>query len=183
TTTQKQVQFAQLLHLKEVGVPIPDEVLLNAATVQNKTEITKAMEQQAQMAQQQAEQQQQIEQAKVQAELNVLNARATADQGLGMERVSRIQENQQLAVERAAQAQENRADARRADEQAVLAMAKTMKELESVDLENFAKFLSLAEMYSRFEDNQRQKDTINEVQQQQLFERLRNMQAGGMPGV
>ncbi|MDX1532882.1 MAG: hypothetical protein R3230_01595, partial [Nitrosopumilaceae archaeon] len=46
TTTQKQVQFAQLLHLKEVGVPIPDEVLLNAATVQNKTEITKAMEQQ-----------------------------------------------------------------------------------------------------------------------------------------
>src|SRR5690606_6386309 len=28
TTTQKQMQFAQLLQLREVGVPIPDDILV-----------------------------------------------------------------------------------------------------------------------------------------------------------
>jgi hypothetical protein len=52
TTTQKQMQFAQLFHLREAGVPIPDEQLLEASTIQNKTEIIEAMRAQQQQQQQ-----------------------------------------------------------------------------------------------------------------------------------
>lgn len=172
TSTQKQVQFAQLLHLKEVGVPIPDDVLLEAATVQNKKKITDSIMAQQEQAQQAQQQQQQLEMAQMEAQIKMANARATADQGLGLERVSRIQENQQLAVERAAQAQENRADARRSDEQALLNMAKTMKELESIDLQNVEKFLALSKMYNELESNQASQDTATSMQNRLMEDEL-----------
>jgi hypothetical protein len=39
TSTQKQMQFAQMLQLKQTGVPISDIDLLEAATIQNKNKI------------------------------------------------------------------------------------------------------------------------------------------------
>src|SRR5208282_4966064 len=52
TATQKQMNFAQLLQLREVGVPIPDDLLLDAATIQNKTKLVEAVRNNAQQAQQ-----------------------------------------------------------------------------------------------------------------------------------
>ena len=39
TSTQRQMNFAQLLQLRELGIPIPNESLLDAATIQNKTKL------------------------------------------------------------------------------------------------------------------------------------------------
>lgn len=151
TTTQRQMQFAQLLQLREVGVPIPNEVLLESATIQNKDKLTQAV-------QQASEQQQQMEQAQAQstmqeqqARTELAQARAVADQGLGLERLSRIEENRALAVERVADAQESRANAQesRADAQqsrasAVLDYAKALRELDTLDLVNLEKLIRVA---------------------------------------
>jgi len=139
TTTQRQMQFAQLLHLKEVGVPVPDDVLVESSTLQNKKELVEAIQRQMQGQQQSQQMQMQSQIQEQQARTNLANARATADQGLGVERLSRVKENQALAEERRAEAQKDR-------ELGLLHFAKALKEIEEVDLRQLEKLLSLSKM-------------------------------------
>lgn len=136
TATQRQMEFAQLLQLRELGVPIPDEVLIKTATLQNKNDLIEVMQQQAQQQAQQAQEGQQVQLQEIQSRTNLANARAVADQGLGMERVSRIQENQQLAVERQAEAQKDQ-------ETSLLNRIKALKELDSIDLAHIQQLITM----------------------------------------
>jgi hypothetical protein len=129
TTTQRQMQFAQLLQLKEAGIAIPDEVILEAMTVQNKKQLIDTVK-----ANQQAKSQ--IEQMQIQsaieeqeAKTNLAQARAKADTGLGYERMSRIEENKALAEERRAKAASD-------ENLAMLNMVKALKELDAADLQH-----------------------------------------------
>lgn len=139
TTTQRQMQFAQLLQLKEVGVPIPDDVLLEAATIQNKKKLTDSILQQSQQQAQQQQAQQQVAMQEIESRINLANARATADQGLGIERISRVKENQALAEERRAEAVKDR-------EKALLDRVKALKEIDEVDLVQVEKILRLIQL-------------------------------------
>lgn len=138
TATQRQMQFAQMLQLREVGVPIPDEALLEAATMQNKNKVMEQIQQAQQQAQQMQAQQNQVQMQQMQAETELLRSRSIADRGLGLERVSRVEENKALAEER-------RAEAIKDDAQAILNVAKVVKELEGIDLQNIEKFIQLVE--------------------------------------
>jgi len=137
TTTQKQMEFAQLLHLKEVGVPIPDTALLEACTLQNKKQLIDTIEQaqQAQQQQQQQAAQAQVEEIKARTEL--AHARAAADQGLGLERISRVEENEALAVER-------RAAARKDDEIGLLNLVKALKEIDGLDIQHLEQLITMS---------------------------------------
>jgi len=137
TTTQRQMQFAQLLQLKETGVQIPDDVIIEAATLQNKTKLKEAIVQQQQAAQQAQQQQMQIEQQELQARTDLAHARAQADIGLGIERVSRVEENEALAVERRAEATKDR-------QQGLLNLVKSLKEIEDVDIAQLEKLINLS---------------------------------------
>lgn len=136
TSTQKQMQFAQMLHLREVGVPISSQDLLEAATVQNKNRILENAMQQEQQAAQMQQQRAQLEMAQIQSQIKLTEARAQADQGLGLERSSRVQENQALAVERRASAQKDR-------ELGLLHLAKALKELEDMDIMQLQKIINM----------------------------------------
>lgn len=147
TSTQRQMQFAQMLHLREAGVPISTQDLLEASTLQNKNKVIKnaiAQEQQAAQAQQQ---QSAVALEELQARTNLANARAEADRGLGIERMSRVEENQALALERTTQAEENRAEAQKDQEQALLNFVKALKEIEAVDIAQLEKLLVLNNAY------------------------------------
>jgi hypothetical protein len=147
TTTQKQLNFAQLLQLREVGVPVPDAELLRAASLQNKTDLIKVIEE-SQQAQQQAQQtEQQIAMQRQEAEINMAQARATADEGLGVERLSRVKENQALAQERKAQAEKDR-------QSALLDHVKALKEIEDIDIAQIEKLLMLANLLKQREQAQ-----------------------------
>lgn len=137
TTTQKQMQFAQLLQLREVGVQVPDDVLLDAATIQNKKKLTDSIAKQQQQQQQMQEQQQQAAMQEQQARTELAQARAVADKGLGLERVSRVEENRALAVER-------RAAAVKDHEIGFLNLIKALKELDHMDLEHIEKLIGLS---------------------------------------
>jgi len=142
TTTQKQMQFAQLLQMREAGVQIPDEVLLEASTLQNKKKLVESV----QMA---AQQRTQIEQLQLQATLaeqeartELAQARSVADRGLGLERASRVEENQAFATERYAEAQKDNA-------MADLNIVRALKEVEEVDIRQLEKLISLSQIMTR----------------------------------
>jgi hypothetical protein len=137
TTTQKQMQFAQLIQLKEIGVPIPDDQLLEACTLQNKKELIEAIQKNQQQQQQMAQQQQQVQMQEIQARTELAMARSEADRSLGNERNSRIPENMAFAEERRAKAHSD-------EQSALLNKVKMLKELEGLDLGYIEKLINLA---------------------------------------
>lgn len=139
TSTQRQMQFAQLLQLREMGIPVPAEILVESSTLQNKEKLTNALSQQEQQAAQAGQEQHQAQIQLLQAQIEDLHARAVANQGLGHERASRIQENQALAVER-------RAAAHKDLEEATLDKAKAIKELTSIDLDQFYRAVEILKL-------------------------------------
>lgn len=158
TTTQRQMQFAQMIHLRQAGVPIPDEQLINACTLQNKTELLQAMAQQAQQTQQLQQVQMQVAMQEQQARTNLANSRAQADQGLGIERLSRVEENKALADER-------RAQARKDEDIGLLNVVKALKEIDQVDINQLEKLLALSRMIEQRESVEQQ--SVNPVAQPQ----------------
>lgn len=159
TATQRQMQFAQMLQLKELGLPIAPEDLLEAATLQNKDRIiknlTEAEKQQGQIQKQQLDLQMQLQMSQIE----LAQARAKADLGLFAERTSRVEENRALAVERIHEANKN-------DEIALLNKVKALKELESIDLQHLEKILVMANLFKKSEQKDIQNDIAPEVQPQ-----------------
>jgi hypothetical protein len=137
TSTQKQLQFGQMLELRQVlGDLISPEDLLESATIQNKEELIKKIKERNESAQQQQQQQQQVQMEVLGAQIKDLQARAVANEGLGAERASRIQENRALAIERLAEAQKDR-------DLGTLDRVKAIKELTDIDLNQVAKALEI----------------------------------------
>lgn len=137
TTTQRQLQFAQLLQLREVGVQVPDEVLLEASTVQNKKKLVDAISQAAEKQQQMEQMQLQVAMKEQEARTNLADSRAIADRGLGIERVSRVEENRAFAVERRAEAEKDQMTG-------LLNLAKALREIENLDLAQIEKLIVLS---------------------------------------
>lgn len=144
TESQKQMQFAQLIQLRELGVPIPDASLIDAATIQDKDKIIQQMQQSQQQAQQIQMAQMQSSMQESQARTQLAQARTMADQGLGAERFSRIDENRALGVERRAKAVAD-------DNMALLNFVKAMKEIENIDISHLQQIISIQQMIKQQE--------------------------------
>lgn len=138
TENQQKMQFIQYMQLKQAGLPIPSDLLVEVAPVVQKKELKEAIAKQEQAIAQQQQQQQQLELAQIQANINLTEARATADTGLGVERATRVQENLALADERRAKAVEDRSDAQ-------LNQVRAIKELQEMDLNQVIKGLQILE--------------------------------------
>lgn len=136
TSTQRQMQFAQLLQLREIGIPVPTDLLIKTSTLQNKQELIDAIEGQEQQQSQMQQQQAQIQIEVLKAQIEDLHAKATANKGLGIERVSRVEENRALAIERIAEAQKDR-------DLGTLDRIKAAKELTTIDLDQLEKAIAI----------------------------------------
>lgn len=160
TSTQRQMQFVQLLNLKEMGVPVPTEQLIEASTLQNKKELIEAITQQEQQQMQQMQEEKQAQIAVMQAQIKDLESRAMANEGLGVERASRVSENQALAVERIAAAEHER-------ESASLDKIKSIKEITDIDLGHIQKAVEIIKMMQESQQMdmaQATKDTLKQSQ-------------------
>lgn len=136
TSTQKQMQFAQLLQIRELGVPVPSELLISNSTLQNKEELINAIQRQEQQQSQEAQNQQFIQLEVLKSQIEDLQSRAMANKGLFVERASRVEENRALAVERIAAAQKDR-------DMGALERVKAAKELTDIDLSHLQKALDI----------------------------------------
>ena len=136
TTTQRQMQFAQLMEMRAAGIDIPQDLLIRASSLQNKEELVEAIEKQQQQAQQIEQEQMKLAFEEENAKIKDLESRAQANAGLALERASRVQENRALAQERLAEAQKDR-------DLGTLDIAKAMKELEGMDIDQIERLLGL----------------------------------------
>jgi hypothetical protein len=153
TSTQRQMQLAQLLQLKEAGIPIPDDVLLEAATIQDKKKVIESVLKNQEQQRAMQEQQMQIQMYKLQADAKLSEARAQADQGLAMSRMSEVENNASMAFERRARSiQEENA--------AMLNLVKALKELDTLDLSHLEQLLTM-------QQNIKQQEAVVEGQVQQ----------------
>lgn len=131
TSTQRQMAFLQMLELKKIGVNIPDEVLMENMTLQNKKQVIDAVKA-ANQAKMQGEQQA----AQVQAQLQ--QSQAKAAESMAAERFTRADANEGLNVERRVQAI---ADL----EKAKLDRIRALSELEDMDISKIERLLAMAQ--------------------------------------
>lgn len=151
TDTQKQLEFAQLLHLREAGLPITAEDLAEASTLHNREKMAEKWKAREEKAQEMKEFMDKSQMDLLQAQVEDLEARATANKGLGIERVSRVQENEAFAVERMAEAKKDRTAG-------LLNIVKVIQELQSVDLSQIQSMLAIADQIGASESVEAEKD-------------------------
>ena len=152
TETQRKMEFGQLLELMKLGIPVPPEYLLEPLTIQNKDKLIAAIKQQQEAAQQAQQAEQEMQKQQQQAEQELFKAKSISERGLGIERLSRVEENKMLARERAAQASKD-------DQEATLNTIKALKELDSMELDRIYKAYRL---YQEIETNQNVNQAIQE---------------------
>jgi len=162
TETQIQMEFAQLLKLREIGVNIPDSALIRKATLQGKNELIQEMQQMSQQKQQMEQMQMQAQVQQLQSQADLSKAQAMSFIGSYEERHSRVQENRALAVEK-------QHEANRADSAAMLDRVRALKELESLDLAHLEKIIAISNALKAAEQSQVQANK-QEIQEQKLEE-------------
>lgn len=162
TTTQRQMQFAQMIQLKQLGIPITDEDLIESATLQGKKKLIENMQKQKQQMMQVQQQQMQMQQQQMmmdmkeaQARIEMTKASAVAADGLGVERLSRVAENQALVDERRSKAEQARSTG-------LLDIIKAAKELDGIDIEQTHRVIELLQLINA-QQQQDKADTGNDV--------------------
>lgn len=109
TSVQQQFQFMQMIELNQIlGGIIPAKFILENATIQGKNEIIKAIEEQQKQAQQMQQEELMLNHAKLNAELQAIQAKATSDVALARERHGRAESNIGLFEERISEISQNR---------------------------------------------------------------------------
>lgn len=163
TQTQKAAYYYQLLQLREIGIAIPDDEIVDAAPLQGKirlrqkmAEIAQAQEQAAQIEMDTANRQAQLEMSQIDNNLALAQerrARVIADIGLARERISEGEQNKAKAL---------------------LDNAKTFAEIENLDRNHFLEVMRFAHETQVHNDDQ-----ITETLQQD--KELGDSLTGGQP--
>jgi hypothetical protein len=149
TPTQQWMEFQQMMEMRAAQIPIPDDLLVQTAPLQNKKRLMAYVKQQQEAAQQQAQQAQQIQMKQMQEQSNLFSSQAEANRGLAIERRTRVAENQALAIERVKKAEAE-------NEQAKYDKAKAIKELADMDLAQIERALAILRALE--EDSQAQQE-------------------------
>lgn len=155
SATQRQTELQQLLHFRELGIPIANKTIVRTAIITNKKQVIEEMQeeqqQQAQQAQAEAQQAAKVDDAKIFG----MVAKAKAD-------IAREQDLVASSYERMAKIEDLNADAVYKSSKADLEMVKQMIELEDMDLQNFRSNLEMAE-YIKGVNSANQKMTARAV--------------------
>ncbi len=153
TSTQRQMQFVQLLQLREMGIPVPTNILLEASTLQKKDELIKAIQAQEQQEAQmrQAQEAQQLQQQAILT--RSYEAKAQNDFASAQERQGRTISNIGLYAERESEKAQNYA-------QASLDNVRAIKELIDMDDD---RILKLARFVFEMQQAQQESTTGVEV--------------------
>lgn len=133
TLNQRHQYYMELLQAREMGIPVPDDELLKALPMQNKSELLQAVERQ----QQEAKAIQQMEMEDKRRQDRLTEAITQEKIALAQERRGRMVADIGLARERVSEATENRA-------QAALARAKTLTEIQNMDTDRLISVLQIA---------------------------------------
>jgi len=160
TDTQRQSQFVQLLALRNLGIPIPDPLIVKNSNLHNKKELQEVVDAQAkqQEAMQQAQTQLQMEQMAMANK--AVDAKADSDHALAIERRAKVHLDQALNAERINRAEEDRTAG-------VLNLIKAVKELEGMDLDSLTRKIALLKTLEASQEREAEVGQAESLLQQQ----------------
>lgn len=139
TETQQQLNLSQLLHFREVtGISIPDNVIIEASTLQNKDKLIKSIQEQQQAAKEEADKLQALQMKQIEVEMATKIGYAHSQEALATERLAKVQLDKALNAERIQRAEEDRTGS-------VLNLVKAVKEIQGMDLDMFLRALDMVE--------------------------------------
>jgi hypothetical protein len=154
TSTQRQMQAAQLYDIYKMGIQTPEIVqeIMKTMNLQNKNDLVNATQAAMQQQQQQLAHQQQIEMQNMQIENEVLIAKSQSDKALAAERMSKMQVEKMESLERMEKAHAE-------DTQAMLNLVKALKELKGLDLEHLKTQIETLKHLSELSMQDKEKET------------------------
>lgn len=139
TESQQQLELAQLLHAQSLfGDIFPHDEIIEAMTIQNKDRIIEKMDKAKEEQAKQAQKLQELQMQQLQVENATKIAYAHSQEGLAQERIAKIQLDKALNAERIQRAEEDRTGS-------ALNFVKTIKELQSIDLNHLAQYIDIVE--------------------------------------
>lgn len=138
SATQRQMELHQLLHFKELGMPIADKSILQAAFLTNKKQVIADMEEQSQQQAQQQQAESQQQEKMDNSKMMTAYAKAKSD-------LAREQDLLASAAEKRAKIDDIESSAEHKRTQADLDLVKMMIELEDMDFANFKNAWEMAE--------------------------------------
>jgi len=130
STSQRQMELQQLLHFRELGIPVANKSIIRAAFITNKQQVIKDMEEEAQQQQQQEQAQSQQQEKMDNAKIMGMFAKAKTD-------IAREQDLMASVRERMAKIEDIHASAEHKSTQADLDLVKMMVELEDMQFTQF----------------------------------------------
>lgn len=136
TDTQRQTNLVQLLALKQLGINVPEALIIKNSNLHDKNDLAQTLQEQAKKAEAIQQQATQLELAKMQVEANAINSKAESDKSLAAERLNKIGLDAALSAERIARSEEDRTGS-------VLNLIRAVKELDGIDLDNLTKQINL----------------------------------------
>ena len=175
TDTQRHSQFMQLMALKQMGIEIPDSLIVKNSNLHGKKELNEILDAQAEQSQQAVARQQELEMAQLQTMTDGIESKAMSDQALAQERLNKIRLDSALSAERIAKAETDKTAAE-------LNYIKSLKELQGLDSGQLTEkigMLSKLNEIQHAEADQRRIQVEHEanLQQQQHEMQLAQMQA------
>ncbi len=130
SATQRQTELQQLLHFKEMGMPIANKSIMRAAIISNKKQVMQEMEeesqQQQQSQQQESQQQAQVDQSKIMATM----AKAKLDEAKILETYAKVDDLEAGAEHKKAQTEFD--------------LVRSMLDLEAMDLDMIGRSYEIA---------------------------------------
>lgn len=132
SATQRQMELQQLLHFKEIGVPISNKSIVRASFITDKKKVQAEMEEEMQQQMQQQQQQNQAQQQMDQAKIMDLMTKSELNKAKVSETFAKVDD-----LEAGAEHKRSAAD---------LDIVRQMVELEDMDLANFRANLEMAEI-------------------------------------
>lgn len=162
TSSQKQLQFIQLLNLKQMGIAVPAEILLEASTFQNKDDLIKAVKSAEEQQSKMAMAQQKLEMEHQALLTRSVEAKAQNDFASAQERQGRTIADLGLYVERESEKTQNMA-------QAALDNARAIKELAGLDDERLIKLTTFLMQMQKLQQETSQGTEIKGIQSSEFI--------------
>lgn len=157
STSQRQMELQQLLHFKELGIPIANKSIIRAAFISNKSQVQQDMDEEMQQQSQQAQAQAQSEEKKNNADIMVKYAKSRSDLAKEKDLMASTQE-------RLAKIQDLHSSSERKDTESDLNLVKMMIELEDMDFANFKNSFDMAQSIKKINEAEQLKQQQNTAQ-------------------
>lgn len=161
TETQQQLNLQQLLYFRETTqIQIPDEVIIEASTLQNKDKLIETLKAQNEARQKQEQKMAELQMQQLQVENTTKIAYAHSQEGLAQERIAKIQLDKALNAERIQRAEEDKTAG-------VLNLVKALKEIQGMDLDQLLQGVQIVQALEQNQGNKAESESQKSINKPQ----------------